>query len=147
MRIEELEATCREAAAELVQRGRPVPASVVLPQTDATRVVGLPEFPEDDAARFTLLSEFAEDEMRPGNIPCYGFIAEAAATADDGVVDVVVVVYGARGHHPQITAAPLTAGGLEAFSDAEELDPRAMPFLAPLQHAADAAQPPDVMGR
>ena len=144
MRIDELERTCRDAAAELLAReGRPLPPTVVLPLADATRVVTLPEFPEDDAARFALLSAFAEDEMRPAHAPCYGFVAEALA--DDDGVDVVMVVVGARGHHPRIAAAPLEEGGLGSFGDAEDLHPRALPFLRPLQHAADAAPPPDVL--
>lgn len=146
MRMDELEAVCREAATELVTGGRPVVASVILPEPAATRLVSLPDFPDDDAARFALLSDFAEDEMRPAGTPCWGFVAEATAEADSGSIDVVVIVYGARGHHPQITAAPLDGEQTGAFGDAEDLHPRAMPFLAPLQHAAEAATPPDVMG-
>jgi hypothetical protein len=128
------------------REGRPVPPTVVLPQTDATRVVSLPDFPEDDATRFELLSAFAEDEMRPVNAPCYGFVAEAVADADGAPVEVLVLVVGARGHHPRIAAAPFAAdGAIEPFGDAEDLDPRAMRFLSPLQHAADAARRPDVM--
>ena len=146
MRFDELEATCRDAAARIVEReGRPVPASVVLPLPEATRVVTLPEFPADDAGRFALLSDFAEDEMRHANAPCYGFVAEATAASDSGPVPVVVVVYGARGRHPMVAAAPLDGESVGPFGDAEDLHPRAMPFLAPLQQAADAATPPDVM--
>jgi hypothetical protein len=146
VRIEELEAICRDAAAQLVERGeRPVPASVVLPLPAATRVVTLPDFPADDAGRFALLSDFAEDEMRPANAPCYGFVAEGTATAGQDVADVVVVVFGARGHQPRIVAAQLHGGALGSFGAAEDLHPGAMPFLAPLQQAADAATPPDVM--
>jgi hypothetical protein len=145
VRIDELADTCQAAAAQILEReGRPVPASVVLPLPDATRVVSLPEFPAEDAARFELLSAFAEDEMRPANAPCYGFVAEGVAEADAGPVDVVVVVFGARGHHPRIAAAPFEGAALGPFGDAEDLDPRAMPFVAPLQRAAEAAAPPDV---
>jgi hypothetical protein len=144
--VDELEATCRDAAARLAERAdRPLPASVVLPLPDATRVVSLPDFPADDGARFELLSAFAEDEMRPVNASCYGFVAEAVA--GDGDTEVVVIVFGARNHHPRIAAAPLAGGRLGAFEDAEELHPGALPFLAPLQHAADAATPPDVLGQ
>jgi hypothetical protein len=147
VQIDELETACRDAAARIVEReGRPVPASVVLPLSGATRVVTLPEFPPDDADRFALLSEFAEDEMRPANAPCYGFVAEATAEGDSGPMEVVVVVYGARGHHPRVTAAPLDGTTIGPYADAEDLHPEALPFLAPLQHAADAATPPDVMG-
>ena len=150
MRLEELEVVCHEAARNLVARGsRPVPASVILPLPEATRVVTLPDFPDDDPTRFDLLSAFARDTMRPANAPCYGFVAEAVADAGGQPVDVVVVAYGARQHRPRITAAPLVsapeADGSELgeFTEAEELDPTAMPFLSPLQHAVDHAQPPD----
>lgn len=147
MRIDELEAVCRDAAVRIVEReGRPVPASVVLPLPDATRIITLPEFPDDDADRFALLSAFAEDEMRPANAPSYGFVAEAVADAEAEPIEVVVVVFGARGHRPRIAAAPLGEDGVGAFGDPEELLPEALPFLTPLQHAADAATPPDVMG-
>lgn len=146
MRQEELEFVCRQAAADLVAReAKPFPAAVVLPLPDATRVVTLPGFPADDPARHDLLSRFADERMRPANAPCYGFVAEAVVGDGAEAVDVVVVAYGARGHRPRITAAPLTDDGLGDFADAEDLDPAAMPFLAPLQHAADAARPPDVM--
>lgn len=145
MRMDELESVCRQAAADMVERERAagvLPAAVVLPLPAATRVVRLPELPEEAGARFALLSRFAEDEMRPANASCYGFVAEALTREGD---DVVVVVYGARGHHPRITAAPVDGGGLGTWAPAEDLAPSAMPFLAPLQHAADAAEPPDVM--
>lgn len=146
MRIDELEAVCRDAAARVVEReGRPVPPTVVLPLADATKLVSMPAFPDDDAERFALLSSFAEDEMRPADAPCYGFLAEALADADSGPMEVVVLVYGARGHHPRIAAAPLEGDTLAAFGEAEDLHPDAMRFLAPLQHAAEAADPPDVI--
>lgn len=147
MRLDELEVVCREAAANHVARehgSEPLPAAVVLPLAQATRVVGLEEFPETDGGRFALLSRFAEEEMRPSNASCYGFVAEAV-TAEGA--DVVVVVFGARGHHPRIVAAPVSGETLGEWTAAEDLAPSAMPFLAPLQHAADAALPPDVMGR
>lgn len=144
--MDELETVCRQAAAQLAEREGDqgaLPAAVVLPLAGATRVVRLPELPESDGGRFALLSRFAEDEMRPANASCYGFVAEAVTAGGD---DVVVVVYGARGHHPRITAALHgPGGGLGEWATAEDLAPAAMPFLAPLQHAADAARPPDVM--
>jgi hypothetical protein len=147
MRIDELELVCREAAAQVVARAeRPLPPTMVLPLPSATRVVALPEFPDDDGERFDLLSRFAEEEMRSANAAAYGFLAEAAVQDDSGAaLDVVVVVYGARGHHPQIVAAPFAAGALGPFTEPEPLEPTAMPFLSPVQHAVDAATPPDAM--
>ncbi len=143
MRIEELDAVCREAARDLVAReGRPLP-SVVLPLPEATRVTTFPDFPDDDPSRFDLLSAFARDVLRPANAPAFGFVAEGVAEGEDGPVDVAVVVYGARNHPLAVTAAPLVDGALAEFTPAEELDPTAFPFLAPLRHAVDAAQPPD----
>lgn len=140
MRIEELELVCCQAARELAQRGdRPVPTAVVLPLPHATRVVTLEGFPDADPARFDVLEQFAREEMRLAEAPAYGFVAEAAAPDDDGQpVEVVVVVYGARGHHPRVLAAPLTGSEVGPFGQAEELEPTALPFLSPLQHAADA---------
>lgn len=146
MRMDELEAVCREAAVDLVARERrreqPLAAAVVLPLAQATRVVRLPQLPESDGARFELLSRFAEDEMRPAGAPCYGFVGEAVTVEG---ADIVVVVYGARRNHPRITAAPLDGDRLGEWAPAEDLAPGAMRFLAPLQQAADAAEPPDVM--
>lgn len=142
MRIEELDALCRQAAHDVLAReGRPLPPSVVVPLAAATRVTTLPDFPDDDPARFDLLTGFARDVMVGANAPAYGFVAEASAEGDDGPVDVVVVVYGARNHHPRVTAAPLLGDTLGDFSAPDDLDPAAFAFLAPLQHAADAAQP------
>jgi hypothetical protein len=143
VRIEELDAVCRQAARDLVGReGRPLPPAVVLPLPAATRVTTLPDFPDDDPTRFDLLAAFARDVMVPANAPAYGFVAEATAEG----ADVVVVAYGARGHKAQVTAAPLAGEELGEFTPAEELDPAAFPFLAPLQHAADAAQPEGLLG-
>lgn len=138
---------CREAAEQLAKReARPVPASVVLPLPAATQVVSLEGFPDDDAGRFDLLARFAGERMRPVDAPCWGFIAEAElGSPGDERVDVLVVAYGARGHHPRLVAAPLERDGLGEFSEPDDLEPTALPFLAPLQHAADAAEPPDVL--
>lgn len=147
MTIDELEAVCTQAARTLAQRERrPLPAAVVLPLPEATRVTTLPDFPDDDPSRFDLLAAFAADVMRPANAPCYGFVAEAALDSEAGPVEVVTVAFGARRLRPRITAAPIGDGGLGAFLDSEELDPTAMPFLAPLQHAVDAAEPADPAG-
>lgn len=144
MRLDELEAVCREAARGLLEReGRPVPAAVVLPLPERTRVLTLPDFPPDDAARAHALSDLAADEMRPANAPCYGFLAEAEQA--DGQ-PLVVAVYGARGETPQITAALLTPDGLGEWAPAEELHPEALPFVRPLQAAAQAADPARPVG-
>lgn len=138
MRIEELDALCRQAARDLVTReSRPLPPAMVLPLPGATRVTTLPDFPDSDPERFDLLAAFARDVMVPAGAPAYGFVAEASVAG----ADMVVAVYGARGHRPRITAAPFDGDGLGEFTSAEELDPAAFAFLAPVQHAADAAQP------
>lgn len=147
MRMEELEVVCQEAARNLVERSdRPVPATVVLPLPSSTRVTSLPDWPDDDAQRMVLLERFATDVMKPANAPCYGFVAEGVAEADGQVVDVVVVVYGARRNHPLVTAATLDADGVGAFAPAEPLAGNAFPFLAPLQQATEDAAPPDAFG-
>ena len=62
-------------------------------------------------------------------------MAEADVAGRDGVV----AVFGARRHVPHVSAALFTdEGGLDEFVSAEELDPAALPFLHPLQHAVDA---------
>lgn len=146
MRMEELELVCQEAARNLLARQpRPLPATVVLPLPEATRVITIPAFPDDDPARFDVLAAFSRDTVREANAPCYGFVAEAVAGADGHTVDVVVVAFGARGHRPRVTAAPLLPAEGQArtqlgdFTESEELDPTAMPFLSPLQHAVDEA--------
>jgi hypothetical protein len=147
--IDQLAQVCRDAARDLARRApRPLPATVVLPQPNATRVTALPDFPDDDAERRHLLEYFAADVMRPANAPCYGFLAEASLADGSGSVDVVVCAYGARGRGAYVTAAALETGGpgepphdLGPFSDPEPLDPDALPFLCPLQKAADAAAP------
>lgn len=145
MRLEELSALCREAARDLLGReARPLPAAVVLPQPDASRIVTMPDLPPDDDARATVMERFAADEMRPIGAPAYGFVAEAELTTGQQPMDVVVVVYGARRQGAWISAAHLSAEGLGEFAEDEPLDPHAMPFLAPLQRAVDEAGPPDV---
>ena len=145
MTIDELEVVCQEAARNLVERSSGgVPATVVLPLPNKTAVRSLTEWPDDEHGRTQLLERFANDVMRPSNAPCYGFVAEGVATDDSGApVDVIVVTVGARGNHPRIAAAALAAGALGEFTPSEPLAPAAMPFLAPLQRAADGAGPPD----
>jgi hypothetical protein len=147
VRIEELELVCREAAEQVVARGdRPLPPTVVLPLPEATRVVALPDFPDDEDGRAALLTRFADEEMRTANAAAYGFVAEAVAADEaEDPVDVVVVVYSARNHHPLIVAAPLEGDRIGAFTEPEPVAPSAMPFLLPLQQAVDAARPPDAM--
>lgn len=148
MRLDELEAVCREAARGVVEReGRPVPATVVVPLPESNKVTIFPDFPLDDEQRTTLLERFSADVLRPADASCFGFLAEATVDAGEGAaIDVVVVAYSARHHHAHVTAAPFSDDGLGAFGAAEELDPAAMPFLAPLQAAVDAAGPPDAFG-
>ncbi len=136
MQFEELRFVCQQAALDLVrQKGRPVPPTVVLPGPDRTRLMTLPELPPDDEARHTVLAELAHDHVTADRVPCWGFVSEAEVEGED----VVVVVYGARRHAPEITASRFTADGdLEEFVAAEPLDPTALPFLHPLQHAVDA---------
>lgn len=146
MQFEELRYICQEAAVDLVGREeRPLTPTVVLPGPERTRLVKLPGFPEDDEARHALVAQLAADEVVPGQVPCWGFVAEAEIDDDPAVV----VVYGARRHQPHLTASRIGEDGqLEEFVPSEELDPTAMPFLHPLQHAVDQleATGPDAEG-
>lgn len=139
MQFEELRFVCQEAALDLVRRGRPVRPTVVLPGPERTRLLTLPSFPDDDEARHALIAQLAVDEVRAGQVPCWGFVAEAASAAG---ADLLLVVYGARRHAPHLTAAEFGQDGAPIeFVRSEELDPTAMPFLHPLQHAVDALPP------
>lgn len=135
MQFEELRYICQEAAIDLVGREeRPLPPTVVLPGPERTRLVKLPAFPEDDEQRHALVAQLAADEVTAGQVPCWGFVAEAEV----GDEPAVVVVYGARRHAPHLTASRFDDdGNLEEFVPSEELDATAMPFLHPLQHAVD----------
>lgn len=137
MRIEELAYLCEEAARDLASRSeRPVPAAVVVPGMPSSRIVELPDFPPDDETRARVLDALAQREIVEAARPAYGFMAEAE-TADRQ--EVVVVVYGARSHPPRVTAAGFREdGALGEFAPAEPLDPAALPFLHPLQHAAES---------
>lgn len=152
MTLDELRQVCEEAARDLAARhGSPMPSAVVLPLPDQTQVTTLDGFPDDDEDRFVALSHFAADRMVPASAPCFGFVAEAELAADGGVLDVVVVAYGARQRGTWVTAAPLVEGQIGEFSAAQPLDPAGLPFLRPLQHAADMATTPgndggDVLG-
>lgn len=136
MQFEELRYVCQEAALDLVRtRGRPLPPTVVLPGPERTELLTLPALPAEDEARHAVLAQLALDRVTAESIPCWGFVAEATV----GDEDAVVVVYGARRHAPHLTAARFTAtGDLDAFVPSEHLDPTALPFLHPLQHAVDA---------
>ncbi|MEX2324913.1 MAG: hypothetical protein WD576_04120 [Nitriliruptoraceae bacterium] len=136
MQFDELRFVCQQAAINVVtSRGQPIPATVVLPGPERTRLVTLPQFPNDDEQRHLVIAQLAADHITADRVPCWGFIAEAQA-AD---TDIAVVVYGARRHQPKLTAATFTsAGQLAEFLPEEDLDPTAMPFLHPLQHAVDA---------
>ena len=139
MQFEELRFVCQEAAVDIARRESPVRPHVVLPGPDRTRLLALPGFPDDDEARHELLARLAADELVEGQVPCWGFVAAADL---EGGGEVVVVVYGARKHAPHLTAAVvLDDGDLDEFLPSEELDPTAMPFLHPLQHAVDALPP------
>jgi hypothetical protein len=138
--LDELKALCQEAARELSAReGHPLPAAVIVPTAERTAVATLPDFPDTDEERFRVLSHFAADRMVPVDAPCFGFVAEAALDAGEEAVDVVLVAYGARQRGTWIAAAPLRDGTVGEFGDPEQLDAAALPFLRPLQHAADLA--------
>lgn len=136
MQFEELRFVCQEAALDVLrQHGRPMPATVVLPGAERTQLVTLPELPQDDQDRHTVIAQLAHDRVSAESVPCWGFVAEADLGGHDGVV----VVYGARRHQPHLTGAVFgDDGALEEFLPSEELDPTALPFLHPLQHAVDA---------
>jgi hypothetical protein len=136
VQFEELRFVCQEAAADLARtRGRPLPPTIVLPGPQRTQLLTLPALPADDEARHAVLAQLAADHITAVGVPCWGFVAEAEVGGEDAVV----VVYGARRHAPQLTGARFAAdGGLEEFARAEALDPTALPFLHPLQHAVDA---------
>lgn len=152
MTLDELRQVCEEAARDLVARyGSPLPSAVVLPLPAHTQVATLDGFPDADEDRHLALSHFAAERMVPTAAPCFGFVAEAELSAgDDEAVDVVVVAYGARQRGTWVTAAPLHEGRVGEFGPSEQLDPAALPFLRPLQHAADMATPDgggdDVLG-
>lgn len=151
MTLDELRQLCQEAARDLAaRRDRPLPVAVVVPSPSRTRVTTFDDFPSDDEGRALVLSHFAADHMVPAGAPCFGFVAEADLRADDGGVDVVMVAYGARQRGTWVCAAPLEDGRVGAFSSSEQVDDTALPFLRPLQHAADLATPDegtdDVLG-
>jgi hypothetical protein len=135
MQFEELRFVCQEAALDVLRsRGRPLPATVVLPGPERTQLLTLPELPAEDEARHAVLAQIAADRLTADGVPCWGFVAEADVDGRDGVV----VAFGARRHAPHVTAALFEGDELDAFVPSEQLDPTALPFLHPLQHAVDA---------
>lgn len=144
MTVDELRQLCEEAARDLVnRRGSPVPAAVVLPARSQTRVTVLEDFPDGDDDRFLVLSHFAADHMVPAGSPCFGFVAEAELADERDAVEVVMVAFGARQRGTWVAAATIQDSQLGPFSAAEQLDAAALPFLRPLQHAADTATTAD----
>ncbi|HKJ55933.1 MAG TPA: hypothetical protein VJ978_08090 [Nitriliruptoraceae bacterium] len=144
MQFEDLRKLSIAAAMDLVDKGqRPVAPTIVVPGGSSTQLVALTGFPDDDEARHDYLARFAADQLAANRVPAWGFVVQAEING----VEAVVVVYGARKKAPELTAAPLLEDGLAAFVEPEELDPTAMPFLHPLQHAVDAlpAEPADRM--
>jgi hypothetical protein len=135
MQFDELRFLVQQAALDLVGRGRPVTPTVVLPGPTRTLLLGLPDLPDEDEARHAVLLAVAATRVTAAGVPCWGFVAEADVAGSDGVL----VAYGARRHAPELTAARFDADDvLDAFLPAEALDPTALPFLHPLQHAVDA---------
>lgn len=136
MQFDELRFVCQQAALDVLrQRGRPMPPTLVLPGPQRTRLLTLPDLPAEDELRHAVLAELALDHITGEGVPCWGFIAEADSSGED----VVIVAYGARRHAPEITASRFSEDGdLDEFVPPEPLDPTALPFLHPLQHAVDA---------
>ena len=136
VQFEELRFITQQAALDVVGRhARPVPPTVVLPGPARTLLLALPDLPGDDQLRHHVLAELAAEHLTGAGIPCWGFVAEADVAGSEGVI----TVYGARRHTPHLSAALFNdEGGLDEFVTAEELDPTALPFLHPLQHAVDS---------
>ena len=136
MQFEELRFITQQAALDIVEKhARPLPPTVVLPGPARTLLLTLPALPDDDQLRHEVLAELATEHLTGDGVPCWGFVAEADVAGSDAVV----AIFGARRHTPHVTAALFADdGSLEEFLAAEELDPTALPFLHPLQHAVDA---------
>lgn len=146
MQFDDLRKLTMAAAHDLVDKAadtgaRPIAATMVVPGGASTRLVTLAGFPDTDEARHDYLAQFAADQLTANRVPAWGFVVEAVINE----VDAVVAIYGARQQAPELTAAPLGPDGLGSWVEAEPLDPTAMPFLHPLQHAVDAlpAEPLD----
>jgi len=136
VQFEELRFITQQAALDVAGRHpRPLPPTVVLPGPARTLLLTLPDLPVQDELRHLVFAEIATDHLTGEGIPCWGFVAEADVAGREGVV----AVFGARRHVPHLSAAWFDANGeLEEFVSTEELDPQALPYLHPLQHAVDA---------
>jgi hypothetical protein len=136
VQFEELRFITQQAALDVLGRHRrPLPPTIVLPGPARTLLLTLPGFPAEDELRHHVLAELAAEHIAGPGVPCWGFVAEADVGGSDGMV----AVFGARRNTPGISAALFTPdGGLDEFLPPEQLDPTAMPFLHPLQHAVDA---------
>ncbi len=136
MQFEELRFITQEAAVDVATKHeRPLPATVVLPGPARTLLLKLPALPDADELRHVVMAELANEHLTAEGVPCWGFVAEVEVAGRDGVV----AVFGARRHTPHLSAALFAEDGtLEEFCPTEELDPTALPFLHPLQHAVDA---------
>jgi len=136
VQFEELRFITQQAAVDIVEkRPRPLPPTVVLPGPARTLLLTLPQLPDEDELRHLVIAELAAEHLTGEGVPCWGFVAEADIAGEDGII----TVYGARRHTPHLSAALFTeGGGLGEFLPAEELDPTALPFLHPLQHAVDS---------
>lgn len=136
MQFDELRFITQQAALDVAgKHARPLPPTVVLPGPARTLLLTLRGLPDDDELRHGVLAELAAEHLTGGGVPCWGFVAEADVAGSDAVV----AVYGARRHTPHVSAALFgDDGALGDFLTAEELDPTALPFLHPLQHAVDA---------
>jgi hypothetical protein len=136
VQFEELRFITQQAAVDVFEKhDRPLPPTVVLPGPARTLLLTLPSLPDDDELRHLVIAELAAEHLTGEGVPCWGFVAEADVAGSDGVI----TVYGARRHTPHLSAALFNdEGGLDEFLTAEELDPTALPFLHPLQHAVDS---------
>ncbi len=136
MQFEELRFITQKAAVDVASKHeRPLPPTVVLPGPARTLLLTLPELPDDDELRHAVIAQLAAEHLTADGVPCWGFVAEADVAGHDGVI----AAFGARRHAPHVSAALFAAdGALDEFVPAEELDPTALPFLHPLQHAVDA---------
>ena len=136
MQFEELRFITQQAAIDVASKhARPLPPTIVLPGPARTLLLTLPELPDDDELRHAVIAQLAADHLTAEGVPCWGFVAEADVAGHDGVI----AVFGARRHTPHVSAALFDDdGALAEFVAAEELDPTALPFLHPLQHAVDA---------
>jgi hypothetical protein len=146
VQFEELRYVCQQAALDLVRtQGRPLPPTVVLPGPERTALVTLPDLPATTRTGTPSSHSWRTTASPPTRSRAGGSSRRRTPAGED----VVVVVYGARRHAPRLTASRFAEDGdLEEFVPDQELDPTALPFLHPLQHAVDALPAvEDVFGR